>query len=108
MTTPSSPSRPAPARGSGRGSAAAGVVATVLGLSTSTLVAALLPGGHLPAAGARRPGGPHTPAGLREAVIGAVGTSDKPLVLACVVLLVALGLGSVAGGSCTAGPRAWR
>ena len=88
--------RPAvPPLSSGRRSVA-GVIATLLGLAAASLVGALVPGGLSPLRAVGDVVVNRAPATPREAVIGAVGTYDKPLALAC-ILLVVLALGSLAG-----------
>lgn len=84
-----------PPASSGRRSVT-GVVATLLGLAVASLVGELVPGGLSPLRAVGDVVVNRTPATPRETVIGAVGTYDKPLALAC-ILLVVLALGSVAG-----------
>ena len=81
-----------------------GAVAALAGLAAAELVGLVLPG---------RPGAVSyaadrviavTPAGPREAVIGAVGTLDKPLLVAVIVAVV-VGGGALIGRGCAARTR---
>lgn len=73
----------------GRG-ALAGVVAAAASLAAGRLGGRLLDGGADPVLAVGRQVVDRAPTGLREAVIGSVGTADKPLVVIGTVLVVLL------------------
>ncbi|MCU1693708.1 MAG: hypothetical protein JWM64_2799, partial [Frankiales bacterium] len=80
------PAAPVPAVGRGR-AVAAGLLAGGAGLAAAEVLGRLLPGASSPvlALGNRVVG--LAPAGPRRAAIDSVGTADKPLLLAAVLLV---------------------
>ena len=91
MTTTTTPHDVGPRR-----AALAGALAATAGLVAAELVAALLPGRPSPVSLVADRVIAAMPDAPREALIGAVGTLDKPLLVAGVVLVV-VGLGALVG-----------
>jgi len=81
-----------------------GAVAALAGLATAELFGAFLPGRPSAVSYAADRVIAATPAGPREAVIGAVGTLDKPLLVATIVAVV-IGGGALIGRLCASRPR---
>lgn len=68
----------------------AGGTSALLGLAVAELVALILPGSPSPTAAAADRVIAVAPDGLRESLIGAVGTADKPLLVLGIVLVVVI------------------
>jgi DMSO/TMAO reductase YedYZ molybdopterin-dependent catalytic subunit len=85
------PAAPSPPR-----RAVIGAVAGAAALAASSLVAAVVPGGQSPLTSVGDEVVSLTPAGLREAAIGLLGSSDKPVILAATGILT-LGIAALLG-----------